>query len=116
MVSASVSFLVCPAGKSFRNIPIDESIKIGNTEIIPELWIEWIEENLSFGREDLLIINNSELKLAGFNFTSSEDLLNYVYQNSKGGQISIFKQSDFFTEASDDNSEIKLVWKGIMMK
>ncbi|MFX0028121.1 MAG: hypothetical protein ACFE8B_02850 [Candidatus Hermodarchaeota archaeon] len=104
------------AGKSFRNIPIDEPIKINNTEIIPELWIEWIEENLSFGREDLLIINNSELKLAGFNFTSSEDLLNYVYQNSKGGQISIFKQSDFFTEAFDDNSEIELVWKGIMMK
>ncbi|MFX1278857.1 MAG: hypothetical protein ACFFA3_05520 [Promethearchaeota archaeon] len=108
--------IIFPAGKSFRNIPIDEAIKIDNIEITPELWIEWIEENLSFNREDLLIINNSELKLAGFNFTSSEDLLNYVYQNSNGGQISIFKQSDFFTEASEDNSEIELVWKGIMMK
>lgn len=108
--------IIFSAGKSFRNIPIDEAIKIGDIEITPELWIEWIEENLSFNKEDLLIINNSELKLAGFNFTSSEDLLNYVYQNSNGGQISIFKQSDFFTEVSDDNSEIELVWKGIMMK
>lgn len=108
--------IIFSAGKSFRNIPIDEAVKIGDIEITPELWIEWIEENLSFNKEDLLIINNSELKLAGFNFTSSEDLLNYVYQNSNGGQISIFKQSDFFTEVSDDNSEIELVWKGIMMK
>ncbi|MFX0082328.1 MAG: hypothetical protein ACFE94_11315 [Candidatus Hodarchaeota archaeon] len=102
--------------KSFRNIPIEEPFKIENKEITPELWIEWIEENLPFNKEDLLIVNNSELKLAGFNFTSTEDLLNYVYYNSKGGQISIFKQSDFFTEASDNEAEIELLWKGIMIK
>jgi hypothetical protein len=108
--------IIFSAGKSFRNIPIEESIKISDIEITPELWIEWIEENLSFDREDLLIINSSELKLAGFNFTSNQDLLNYVYQNSDGGQISIFKQSDFFTETSNNDSEIELVWKGIMIK
>ena len=108
--------IIFSAGKSFRNIPIEESIKISDTEIIPELWIEWVEENLSFDREDLLIINSSELKLAGFNFTNNEDLLNYVYQNSNGGQISIFKQSDFFTDTSNNDSEIELVWKGIMIK
>lgn len=108
--------IIFSACKSFRNIPIEESFKIGNTEITPELWIEWIEENLPYDREDLLIVNNSELKLAGFNFTSTEDLLNYIYHNSNGGQISIFKQSDFFTEASDNEAEIELVWKGIMIK
>ncbi|MFX1376241.1 MAG: hypothetical protein ACFFA0_10535 [Promethearchaeota archaeon] len=108
--------IIFSACKSFRNIPIDDPLKINNSEIIPELWIEWIEENLSFDREDLLIINNSELKLAGFNFSSTEDLLNYVYHNSNGGQISVFKQSNFFTETSDSESEIELVWKGIMTK
>jgi hypothetical protein len=108
--------LIFSACKSFRNIPIEEPFKIGNKEITPELWIEWIEENIPFNKEDLLIINNSELKLAGFNFTSTEDLLNFVYKNSNGGQISIFKQSDFFTETSDNESEIELVWKGIMIK
>jgi len=108
--------IIFSAAKSFRNIPIEEPIKVSNTEITPELWIEWIEENLSFNREDLLIINNSDLKLAGFNFTSTEDLLNFVYQNSNGGQISIFKQSDFFTETSNEDSEIELLWKGIMIK
>ncbi len=108
--------IIFSACKSFRNIPIEESFKIGNTEITPELWIEWIEENLPYDREDLLIVNNSELKLAGFNFTSTEDLLNYIYHSSNGGQISIFKQSDFFTEASDNEAEIELVWKGIMIK
>lgn len=108
--------IIFSACKSFRNIPLEESFKIGNTEITPELWIEWIEENLPYDREDLLIVNNSELKLAGFNFTSTEDLLNYIYHSSNGGQISIFKQSDFFTEASDNEAEIELVWKGIMIK
>ena len=108
--------IIFSACKSFRNIPIEESFKIGNTEITPELWIEWIEENLHYDREDLLMVNNSELKLAGFNFTSTEDLLNYIYHSSNGGQISIFKQSDFFTEASDNEAEIELVWKGIMIK
>ena len=113
MIPDRIIFSAC---KSFRNLPLEESFKINNTEIIPELWIEWIEENLPFNREDLLIVNNSELKLAGFNFTSIEDLLNFVYQNSNGGQISIFKQADFFTEASNNEAEIELVWKGIMIK
>jgi hypothetical protein len=108
--------IIFSSNKSFRNIPIEESIELNDTEITPELWIEWIEENISFDREDLLIINNSELKLAGFNFTNTEDLLNYIYQNSNGGQISIFKQSDFYTETSNQDSEIELVWKGIMIK
>ena len=108
--------MIFSACKSFRNIPIEESFKIGNTEITPELWIEWIEENLPFNKEDLLIVNNSELKLAGFNFTSTDDMLNYIYNESNGGQISIFKQSDFFTEASGNEAEIELVWKGIMIK
>jgi len=102
--------------KSFRNIPIDKPIQIINNEIIPELWVEWTEENHPFNKEDLLIVNDSELKVAGFNFTSTDDLLNYVFKHSNGGQISIYKQFEFFTEVSEDDPEVELIWKGIMLK
>ncbi|MFX0035395.1 MAG: hypothetical protein ACFE9I_07125 [Candidatus Hermodarchaeota archaeon] len=108
--------IVFATNKSFRNIPIDISIKVGNTEVIPELWVEWIEESCPFNREDLLIVNNSDLKLAGFNFTSTDDLLKYVFKYSKGGQVSIYRQVDFFTEVSDEQPEVELIWKGIMLK
>jgi len=108
--------IVFATNKSFRNIPLDTSIKVGNTEVKPELWVEWVEENCPFNREDLLLVNNSDLKLAGFNFTSIDDLLKYVFKYSKGGQISIYKQIDFYTEVSDDQPEAELIWKGIMLK
>ncbi|MEE9376699.1 MAG: hypothetical protein V3V33_01540 [Candidatus Lokiarchaeia archaeon] len=108
--------IIFATGKSFRNIPIDEPIKIINKELTPELWIEWIEEKSLFNKEDLLIINDSELKLAGFNFTSTDDMLNYVFKHSNGGQISVFRQKDFFTEVNEDTPEVELIWKGIMLK
>jgi len=108
--------VIIAVNKSFRNIPIDVPIKVINKEILPELWIEWIEENHPFNKEDLLIVNNSEFKVAGFNFTSTDDLLNYVFKQSNGGQISIYKQLDFFTEISEDDPEVDLIWKGIMLK
>ncbi len=109
--------IIFTTSKSFRNIPIDSPIKIINKEIEPELWIEWIEENCPFNKEDLLILNNSELKVAGFNFTSTDDLLNYIFKYSNGGgQISIYKQLDFFTEVSEEEPEVELIWKGIMLK
>jgi len=108
--------IIIAANKSFRNIPTDEKFKIINTEITPELWIEWIEENCSFDKEDLLIVDNSELKLAGFNYTSMDDLLNYIYKYSNGGQMLIYKQSDFFIGATEGDTEVELIWKGIMIK
>lgn len=108
--------IVFAVNKSFRNIPIDIPIKIMNNEIIPELWIEWTEENHPFNKEDLLIVNNSEFKVAGFNFTSTDDLLEYVFKQSNGGQISIYRQFDFFTEVNIDEPEVELIWKGIMLK
>jgi hypothetical protein len=108
--------IIFATGKAFRNLPLDIPIKIVNAEIKPELWVELIEENCPFNKEDLLILNESELKVAGFNFTSTDDLLNYVFKNSNGGQISIFKQLDFFTEVSEEEPEVELIWKGIMLK
>lgn len=108
--------IIFATGKSFRNIPIDEPIKIINKELSPELWIEWNEENRPFNKEDLLIVNDSEFKLAGFNFTSTDDMLNYVFKHSNGGQISVYRQLDFFTEVNEDEPEIELIWKGIMLK
>ncbi|MFX1365708.1 MAG: hypothetical protein ACFFCE_16405 [Promethearchaeota archaeon] len=108
--------IIFAVGKSFRNIPIDKSIKIINKELNSEIWIEWIEENRPFNREDLIIINDAELKLAGFNFTNTDDMLNYVFKYSKGGQISVHRQVDFFTEVNEDEPELELIWKGIMLK
>ncbi len=108
--------VIFATGKAFRNIPLDNPINIVNKEIEPELWIEWNEENCPFNKEDLLILNESELKVAGFNFTSTDDLLNYVFKHSNGGQISIYKQLDFFTEVSEEEPEVELIWKGIMLK
>ena len=59
--------------KSFRNIPLDTPIKIISKEVIPTLMVEFTEENRQFKREDLLIVNDSELKLAGFNFFNTDD-------------------------------------------
>ncbi len=108
--------IIFATGKSFRNIPIDEPIKIINKELSPELWVEWSEENRPFNKEDLLIVNDSELKLAGFNFSSTDDMLNYVFKHTKGGQISVYRQLDFFTEVNEDEPEVELIWKGIMLK
>ena len=108
--------VIFTTSKSFRNIPLDTPIKIVSKEIKPELFVEWVEENRRFKKEDLLLINDSTLKLAGFNFSSTEDLLNYVYKYTSGGQISIFRQLEFFTEVSDDDPEVELIWKGIMLK
>ncbi len=108
--------IIFATGKSFRNIPIDSAIKIVNNEVIPELWIEWTEESCPFNKEDLIIVNNSELKIAGFNFSSTDDLLNYVYTYTEGGQISLYRQIDFFTETSEDEPEVELFWKGIILK
>ena len=108
-----VIFATC---KSFRNVPLDTPIKIISKEVLPTLMIEWADENRLFKREDLLIVNDSELKLAGFNFISTDDLLNFVYKHTNGGQISIFRQLDFYTEVCEDDPEVELIWKGIMIK
>ncbi|MHA2037482.1 MAG: hypothetical protein ACW98X_13690 [Promethearchaeota archaeon] len=108
--------VIFATGKSFRNIPLDAPIKIVSKELIPTLMVEWTEEDRYFKREDLLIVNDSELKMAGYNFISTENLLNYVFKHTKGGQISIFRQLDYYTNVSEDDPEVELIWKGIMIK
>jgi hypothetical protein len=102
--------------KTYRDIPLEKPISFENVELNSELWLEINDEYTPFNSEDLLIVNNSDLKLAGFNFTSMEDLLDYIYEFSDGGQISIFKKRDFFSEIEKEESEEELIWKGIMIK
>ncbi|MFX0071491.1 MAG: hypothetical protein ACFFAO_10415 [Candidatus Hermodarchaeota archaeon] len=108
--------IIFATNKTYRNLTIDTPIKINASEIQPELWVEWIETNSPFNGEDLIIVNNSELKIAGYNFTGMEDLLDYTYEYSDGGQTSIFIQKDFFSTSNTDNPEVELIWKGIMLK
>ena len=107
--------VIVAANKTYRNIPIDQHFKIDKAEITPELWVELIDDSGPFNGADMLIVDNTELNLAGFNFTNMEDILDYIYNNSEGGQVSIVKQPGFFSEYKSDESERQLIWKGIML-
>lgn len=108
--------------KTYRNIPITEASMIQGKSITPELWVEWVEIDKSFNGDDLLIVsssnNDDNLEFAGFNFTSIDNLLDYIYEYSDGGQISIFKQIGFFSETllSKEQEKVELIWKGLMIK
>jgi len=108
--------VIIAANKTYRNIPLDQPFKLDKGEIMPELWVELIDDNCPFNGVDMLIVENTELNLAGFNFTNMEDILDFIYQNSEGGQVSIVKQPGFFSEYKSDESERQLIWKGIMLK
>ena len=104
--------------KSYRSIPIDSVIRFDDVEIIPELWAEWIEEKCPFNGEDLLIVNNNESEVAGFNFSYNKELLDYLYEFTEGGQISVFRNPGFFSENENNENkhQVELIWKGIMVK
>ena len=108
--------IIFAANKTYRNIPLEKDLVINNFEIDSEIWVEWNDEERPFNGEDLLLVGSSELKIAGFNFTSIDDLLDYIYEYSDGGQISIFVQQKYFSEVSDEEQEVELIWKGIMLK
>lgn len=111
--------VIIAASKSFRTIPITEAFLIENKTVISELWVEWVELNKPFNGEDLLTVsvdNKENTELAGFNFSSAQDLLDYIYETSNGGQISIFKHIGFFSETIQEEPPIELFWKGIMIK
>jgi hypothetical protein len=113
MVPIRIIFAAC---KSYRNIPIGNPIQIEENDISPELWLEMHETTCPFNGEDLLIINDNELEVAGFNFTATQDLLDYTYEYSEGGQVSIYKQRGFFSESLQNEQNLELIWKGIMLK
>ncbi|MFX0060386.1 MAG: hypothetical protein ACFE8J_18975, partial [Candidatus Heimdallarchaeota archaeon] len=108
--------VILATNKTYRDLPIETSFKINNNEIIPELFIEWIDDDCPFTGYDLIIVNDNELKIAGFNFANINNLLEYTFEYSNGGQISIFKQENFYSDNSDEELEIELIWKGIMIK
>ena len=108
--------IIFATNKTYRDLPLDDTITIDKKDVIPELWLEINDENTLFNSEDLLIVNNTELSIAGFNFTSMDDMLDYVYEFSEGGQISISRQPDFFSEHSKEEAEKELIWKGIIIK
>jgi hypothetical protein len=107
---------IIATNKVYRNIPIDTPFKINDIELTPELWVEYNDDQCPFNGLDLLLIDNTELNLAGFNFTNADDMLDYIYNNSEGGQVSILKNPGFFSEYAKDVSEKELIWKGIMLK
>jgi len=114
--SNNVKRLFFATNRTYRNIPLEEIIDIKETILVPEVWVEWIDENRPFNSDDLLIINNNELSVAGFNFTGMHDLLDYIYKMSQGGKISIYKNTGYFSENLHEENEIELFWKGLMLK
>ncbi|NHI92209.1 MAG: hypothetical protein EAX96_06865 [Candidatus Lokiarchaeota archaeon] len=112
----NINSLIFATNRVYRNVPLDEIVVIGEAIIVPEIWVEWIEDKRPFNSDDLLIINDEDLTVAAYNFTGMQDLLNYVYKMSEGGQISIYKSIGYFSEYSQEESELELIWKGIMLK
>jgi len=104
------------AKKSHRTVPIDEPLKIDRVSIEPELWIEWVEERKPYKAEDALLIEGIDTEIAGFNFTSMDDLLDYVYKITSGGQVSISRHLNYFSEEEKQSYDEELIWKGIMFK
>lgn len=107
--------------KTYRDIPIHEEITSEDVDFDgeKEIWVEWTELEKPFNGEDLLIVlsnDEKDLEIAGFNFSSVQNLLDYVYKFSNGGQISIYRQPGFFSKKNQDKSQIELIWKGIMLK
>ncbi len=108
--------IIFTASKSYRNLKLAKEIKIENKIIRPELWLEWTDTDISFNSEDLLIINDESIVVAGFNFTTMTDLLDFIYKKSEGGKISIFRQRGFFSENLKEDPNPALIWKGVMLK
>lgn len=105
--------------RTHRDIPLDIHVNVNNMEIYPELWIEWVEPEKMFNGDDLIIIQNNfdeMVEVAGFNFSRTADLLDYAYEFTIGGQISIFKQVGYYSEQLEKDEEVELIWKGIMIK
>ena len=115
-INIDIDTVLMAVNKCYRNLPLDEPIKLGKKQVNVELWGQWYEEKCPFNGEDLLIVNNNDLELAGFNFTYTKDLLDYIYEFSEGGQILIFKQRNFFSEGHNFSESLELIWKGIMLK
>ncbi len=42
-----VNGLYFVTNRTYRNIPLDEIMDTGNSIIVPDIWVEWIEENRS---------------------------------------------------------------------
>ena len=108
--------IIFVASKSYRNIPLKNPIELGEKAIEPELWVEWSDNEIPFNSEDLLIVNNNELTIAGFNFSRMTDLLDYIYRYSSGGEITIYRKRGFFSENIKEPPKPDLIWKGVMMK
>jgi hypothetical protein len=112
------SEIIIAANRTYRNIPINEKVTIKEKSIEPQIWIEWVELDRAFNADDLLIVSaEEELNIAGYNFSTVEDLLDYIYNYTDGGQISIYKQIGYFAESiKKEQQELELIWKGIMIK
>ncbi|MBD3186533.1 hypothetical protein GF325_06880 [Candidatus Bathyarchaeota archaeon] len=110
--------IIFAASKTYRNIPMDETVDVNGIPLQAEIWVEWVDLEKPFNGEDLLIVNaKDKLNIAGFNFSGIQDVLDYVYKYTEGGQISIYKQPSFFSEAvQEDQQYVELIWKGIMIK
>ncbi|TXT67577.1 MAG: hypothetical protein BAJALOKI1v1_50017 [Promethearchaeota archaeon] len=113
--------IIFAAYKTYRDIPITQDVPEQGilSESQKELWVEWIELGKHFNGEDLLIVlsnRKKDLEIAGFNFSSTDNLLDYVYNYSRGGQVAIYKQAGFFSRKNKGTTKIEPVWRGIMLK
>ncbi|MBD3194735.1 MAG: hypothetical protein GF317_06755 [Candidatus Lokiarchaeota archaeon] len=108
--------IIIATHKTYRDIPINEKVTIQNNSVLPELWVEWYNLERPFNGEDLIILNDNELNIAAYNFTSIKDILDYIYKYTEGGQIALYRQIGYFSETDKKIDEVEMIWKGIMIK
>ncbi|MHA1313857.1 MAG: hypothetical protein ACTSSI_17800 [Candidatus Helarchaeota archaeon] len=108
--------IVLAAHKTYRNIPLNQELTINGNLLEPELWLEWIDHDRPFNHEDLLIVNENDLAVAAFNFNGMYDFLEFVYKNSEGGRIIVYRQPEFFSESEKEKPGIEPIWRGIITK
>ncbi len=96
-------YIVC--GKIDRKIARENSlIRIENSSIRLSYLIEFQEEERKFTDHDLILIN--DLKIRGFNFGSTEEIINYLKSKMGPGKYQVL--------AETESGETVSIWEGIL--
>ncbi|HME55387.1 MAG TPA: hypothetical protein VKM55_24475 [Candidatus Lokiarchaeia archaeon] len=101
-------------GWSYRSISLEKPIITENKSIFPELWVEWNDDEPVFDGDDLLVVNDDEMFVAGYNFTNMDEVLEYVYNRMPNGRTLLYKEQGYFSGI--ENPQKEMIWKGIIIK
>ena len=95
--------LVC--GKVDRSLAKNiNSVKLDNLSIKTSFYIETPQIDREFNDSDWIIIDDKRIR--GFNFDSTDEIVNYLKIKKGAGQYQVF--------AEDTKGDTKIVWEGLI--